>query len=88
MHSTTFRSYIPVSCHCRSFDPGGVALYRGLIAKSESFTLCRGRVNRDFKIIGDGWLRRLNECHATFHSSQMSPSELWDGVFSRGFSSW
>ena len=29
-----------------------------------------------------------SKCHATFHSFEMSPSELWDGVFSRGFSSW
>ena len=46
------------------------------------------RDNRDFKIVDDGRLRRLNECHAMFHTFEMSPSELWDGVFSRGFSSW
>ena len=45
-------------------------------------------LNRDFKIVDDGRLRRLNECHATFHTFEMSPSELWDSVFSRGFSSW
>ena len=44
--------------------------------------------NRDFKIVDDGRPRRSNDCHATFHTFQMSPSELWDGGFSRGFSSW
>ena len=47
-----------------------------------------GIVIRDFKIVDDVRLRRLIEFHATFHTFEMSPSELWDGVFSCGFSSW
>ena len=40
------------------------------------------------EIVDDGRLRRLNESHATFHTFEMSPSGLWNGAFSRGFSPW
>ena len=42
---------------------------------------------KDFKIVDYGRLRRLVECHATWDTRGRSPSDLWDGVFSRGFSS-
>ena len=35
-----------------------------------------GMVIRDLKIVDDGQLQRLNECHETFHTFEMSPSEL------------
>ena len=38
--------------------------------------LSQNVLNRDFKIVDDGRLRRLNECHTTFHTFEMSPPEL------------
>ena len=48
-----------------------------------------GRLRRSATKVGyEGRLRRLNECHATFHTFEISPSKLSNGVFSCVFSSW
>ena len=47
-----------------------------------------GRLRRSATKVGyEGRLRR-NECHATFHTFEISPSKLSNSVFSCVFSSW
>ena len=45
-------------------------------------------VNWDFKIGHYGRLGRLDRCHVTQNTRDLSPSSFWDGMFSPGFSSW